>query len=78
MGEGQIEVSWVASARDLGPPNPALQRPRPAATVSGTIGAHPRRAGPLTFFVRRTNALASPEVTDEATCPMLGLPLLCR
>ncbi|HKI19868.1 MAG TPA: hypothetical protein VKA15_18410, partial [Isosphaeraceae bacterium] len=32
-------------------PNPALQRTRPAATVSGTIGAHPRRAGPLSFFV---------------------------
>ena len=32
-------------------PNPALQRTRPVATVSGTIGAHPRRAGPLSFFV---------------------------
>ncbi len=37
MGEGQIEVSWVASARDLGPPNPALQRTRPAAEVSGIM-----------------------------------------
>jgi len=33
LGEGQIEVSWVASARDLGPPDPAPQRTRPVAAL---------------------------------------------
>lgn len=49
----------MRTERDRRPtPNLALQRTWPAATVSGTIGVHPRRAGPLSFFVRCPETMA--------------------
>jgi hypothetical protein len=50
---GLAPRSVVAGSRLMPPPNLALPRTRPTAALCATIVHHSRRAGPLSFVVRR-------------------------